>query len=215
MDNNDTETPVTTVTYYAVCHVGGPISVALGATESEARAAWEALDGRAAIDGQSTDLEDAHGIEGGDEMAWDEFDAAIESLGGSHVEHLDEHWSLWAVPSDADWSEAVEALERAPGVAEATGRRDGRTWAREVLDGDIDPRVDELAAALASPDEPDETLIDALSTRDLRRALGVRVWDLDDRRTPAARAALRAYNAAWRAGVESVLDSHSSDTEMP
>lgn len=96
-------------TYYAVCNVYGPISVRIeAADDAEAREKFEALDQRAAIDGQRTDAEDDLDI-CGDGMSEEEFDAALEAAGyttacdlspivNAHagtVAHLADGWRLW------------------------------------------------------------------------------------------------------------------------
>lgn len=104
------------MTYYAVCNVGGPISVELaGATRGEAIASFDTLDGRAAIDAASTDIEDKLelDIEGGATMTEVAFAAAIKAAGArwvadlspihnAHagtVAHLADGWTLWMVPA--------------------------------------------------------------------------------------------------------------------
>lgn len=98
-------------TYYAVCNVGGPISVNLEAeTEAEALAAFGKLDKRAAIDDCCTDAEDELDIDG-DGMSEDEFaeqlklsgatperdlDAIVNYQAGT-VAHLSDGWYLWSV----------------------------------------------------------------------------------------------------------------------
>jgi hypothetical protein len=86
-----------TMAYYAVCDAGGPISVKLeGTTETDALAAFEALDGHACIDGASTDLEDALDISG-EGMGESAFAAALEVAGAIYVRDLSPAWTLWAV----------------------------------------------------------------------------------------------------------------------
>jgi hypothetical protein len=104
-------TTETQTTYYAVCDAGGPISVRLDAeTEEQALAAFAAMDGRDAIDGQRTDAEDDRDIDGSgmDETA---FAGALEAAGAKPVRdlapvinahagtvaHLDGGWYLWSV----------------------------------------------------------------------------------------------------------------------
>lgn len=100
------------VTYYAVTDANGPISVALDATtEEEARAAFAALDTRAAIDDASTDAEDDLGF-CGDGMSSREFDAALEAIGATCLGPLDAtyggpegnlvfaNWYLWVGPEE-------------------------------------------------------------------------------------------------------------------
>lgn len=102
--------------YYAVCDANGPISVLLKAdTESEARAAWEALDGHAAVDDASTDLEDSLDISG-EGMSLGEFAAAAQAAGARLVRELDREWSLWAV--EVPESTRCEAGEIGDGWAE-------------------------------------------------------------------------------------------------
>lgn len=99
------------VTYYAVCNVHGPISVEIEAdSDAAARAAFERLDVRAAIDAARTDAEDALSI-AGEGMSENDFAAALESSGCTYVAdldpvhnahagttaHLADGWSLWRV----------------------------------------------------------------------------------------------------------------------
>ena len=93
----------TTAYYYAVCNCYGPISVLLEAdTVEEARAAFAELDGRAAIDGASTDLEDELGVDGTG-MDEADFAAACEEHGAVPVCGLEgdgsikDAWHLWVL----------------------------------------------------------------------------------------------------------------------
>lgn len=100
------------VTFYAVCNVGGPISVRLdGDTLDAAHAAFAALDGRAAIDSAKTDAEDDLEIEDAETMSEDHFEIALEAAGAVRVAdlepivnahagtvaHLANGWTLWSV----------------------------------------------------------------------------------------------------------------------
>ena len=100
---------VETTTYYAVCNVGGPISVRLEAdTKEDAITEFSAGDRRAWIDGCQTDAEDDFGIIGAD-MNEAEFDTALRASGLTPVEdlseivnaqagtvaHLRDGWYLW------------------------------------------------------------------------------------------------------------------------
>jgi len=101
-------------TYYAVCNVGGPISVELeGGTVEEARAAFDAGDKRAWIDEPRTDLEDALDLCCQD-MSEDDFAEAVEAAGATTagdlspianahagtVAHLADGWMLWSVSDE-------------------------------------------------------------------------------------------------------------------
>ena len=95
--------------FYAVCNVGGPISVRLDASSVEAaKAEFEAADKRAWIDGARTDAEDDLDI-CGDGMSESEFSDALQSAGAEIVSdlspihnyhsgttaHLADGWTLW------------------------------------------------------------------------------------------------------------------------
>lgn len=101
-------------TYYAVCSAGGPISVRIeAATDAEAREKFQAINQRAAIDGQRTDAEDDLDIDGTG-MTEAEFDSAlraagctevgdlspIENVHAGTVAHLADGWWLWREAAD-------------------------------------------------------------------------------------------------------------------
>lgn len=76
--------------YYAVCHMGGPISVEIYADNEDAAVeAFEALDHHAVCDGAATDLEDALEIDGSS-MSESEFADALDAAGAELVRDLDE-----------------------------------------------------------------------------------------------------------------------------
>jgi len=153
----------TNITYYAVCNVNGPISVKLdGSTKAEALAAFEALDGRSAIDGAKTDAEDDLGIEGAQGMSESEFSDALDAAGAEHVcdldpivnahagtiSHLADGWTLWSVDGDYVTIEEMPAHHRGshraagnwgryPGNG-ATRRRVSRDEAEEIVATDED-----------------------------------------------------------------------------
>ena len=116
--------------FYAVCNVNGPISVELdGDTVDEALAAFGELDGRAAIDGARTDIEDELGIDGADLSETDmhcrlEDEGAypVRSLatvvGYQHLYHEADGWYLWAVMEESD-VEAVRSESDDPKLLEA------------------------------------------------------------------------------------------------
>lgn len=98
--------------YYAVCDASGPISVRLdGDSEESARVAFEALDGRAAIDAARTDAEDDLDIINADQMTEGDFHSALRDAGAvmvadlepiananaGTVAHLAGGWTLWMV----------------------------------------------------------------------------------------------------------------------
>jgi hypothetical protein len=129
-------------TYYAVCNAGGPISVKLdGSTEAEALAAFAALDGRAAIDGQSCEAERDLGIEGADQMGESAFAEAMEAAGAEHVRGLEpvvnahagtvadlvDGWALWAVGEDAAHGYTFAAWLSAAGRCDSASEYDLRS----------------------------------------------------------------------------------------
>jgi len=98
------------IAFFAVCDANGPISVALdGETAEEALESFAALDRRAAIDAQRTDVEDTLGI-AGDGMSEGEFDFALAAVGAELLDSLgaiDRHsrpiagdWYLWRLVGD-------------------------------------------------------------------------------------------------------------------
>ena len=102
--------------FFAVCNVGGPISVELkGDTVGEALASFAEVNGREAIDGARTDIEDELGIDG-DGLSDSEMDDRLDNEGAypvrsldpivnTHagtVAHLADGWYLWVVLEESD-----------------------------------------------------------------------------------------------------------------
>lgn len=144
-------TTETTRTYYAVTNVGGPISVELDAsTVEEARAAFEELDARQAIDDARTDAEDALGI-CGEGLASEDFGAALEAAGAEHETHLDRDWSLWSAGEIAPV--AIVRYEPANvDVADDRGTVEGARCTVMHPDYDGSTRLDVIPQEGPSPD---------------------------------------------------------------
>lgn len=107
----DARKGLTTMKYYAVCNVNGPISVELdGETVDEALASFGELDAREAIDNARTDIEEALDI-CGEGLSEDEMDGLLTGEGARPVRSLQQivnghsmreyheadGWYLWAV----------------------------------------------------------------------------------------------------------------------
>ena len=101
--------------FYAVCNVGGPISVRLEAASVDAaKAEFADADKRAWIDSARTDAEDDLDI-CGDGMSESEFGNALQSAGAEvvgdlspipnyhagTVAHLADGWTLWCTTDDS------------------------------------------------------------------------------------------------------------------
>jgi len=172
-----------TITYYAVCNAGGPISVKLDAgTKEEALAAFAALDVRAAIDAAKTDAEDDLDIDGAQDMNESDFSAALEAAGAEHVcglepvvnahagtvSDLKDGWALWSVPGPELPADAV-IVETMPAHLRSSHRAAGN-WGQYPHNGaerKIMSRYEAGELVAADGDEYDHIVRDAKAT-DLR-----------------------------------------------
>ena len=98
------------MTYYAICNVGGPISIRLDAEVlDDARTEFSSIDHRECIDDASTDVEDDFGLDGYgldesefDDLLIDAGLAPVDTLNPIHnchagtTSHLADGWYLWA-----------------------------------------------------------------------------------------------------------------------
>jgi len=166
-----------TITYYAVCNAGGPISVKLdGETKEEALAAFGALDGRAAIDSARTDAEDDLEIDGAQDMSEGDFAEALEAAGAQHVcglepivnahagtvSDLKDGWALWSAPGPELPADAVIVETMPEHLRES--HRDAGNWGQYPLNGavrQIMTRSDAQELVDADGDEYDRIVRDA------------------------------------------------------